>query len=140
MDKSIYLIDDALWKVFVYVSSKNLNKSFDDIIDSERYFLLDDIIGDYFSDLLNDYDDLSKYSYFAFLGYNDNPFMMNFTNLGQDEDYSVAEFVTSTCNMFYVLGDNLIEYRIYADDLLARYGDVIPNQYKVLMRNVHSLN
>lgn len=71
---------------------------------------------------------------------NDNPFMMNFTNLGQDEDYSVAEFVTSTCNMFYVLGDNLIEYRIYADDLLARYGDVIPNQYKVLMRNVHSLN
>ena len=128
MDKSIYLIDDALWKVFVYVSSKNLNKSFDDII------------GDYFSDLLNDYGDLSKYSYFAFLGYNDNPFMMNFTNLGQDEDYSVAEFVTSTCNMFYVLGDNLIEYRIYADDLLARYGDVIPNQYKVLMRNVHSLN
>ena len=128
MDKSIYLIDDALWKVFVYVSSKNLNKSFDDII------------GDYFSGLLNDYGDLSKYSYFAFLGYNDNPFMMNFTNLGQDEDYSVAEFVTSTCNMFYVLGDNLIEYRIYADDLLARYGDVIPNQYKVLMRNVHSLN
>ena len=128
MDKSIYLIDDALWKVFVYVSSKNLNKSFDDII------------GDYFSDLLNDYGDLSKHSYFAFLGYNDNPFMMNFTNLGQDEDYSVAEFVTSTCNMFYVLGDNLIEYRIYADDLLARYGDVIPNQYKVLMRNVHSLN
>lgn len=128
MDKSIYLIDDALWKVFVYVSSKNLNKSFDDIF------------GDYFSDLLNDYGDLSKYSYFAFLGYNDNPFMMNFTNLGQDEDYSVAEFVTSTCNMFYVLGDNLIEYRIYADDLLARYGDVIPNQYKVLMRNVHSLN
>ena len=128
MDKSIYLIDDALWKVFVYVSSKNLNKSFDDII------------GDYFSDLLNDYGDLSKYSYFAFLGYNDNPFMMNFTNLGQDEDYSVAEFVTSTCNMFYVLEDNLIEYRIYADDLLARYGDVMPNQYKVLMRNVHSLN
>lgn len=128
MDKSIYLIDNALWKVFVYVSSKNLNKSFDDII------------GDYFSDLLNDYGDLSKYSYFAFLGYNDNPFMMNFTNLGQDEDYSVAELVTSTCNMFYVLGDNLIEYRIYADDLLARYGDVIPNQYKVLMRNVHSLN
>lgn len=68
MDKSIYLIDDTLWKVFVYDSSKNLNKSFDDIIDSERYFLLDDIMGDYFSDLLNDYDDLSKYSYFAFLG------------------------------------------------------------------------
>ena len=47
MDKSIYLIDGALWKVFVYDSSKNLNKSFDDIIDSERYFLLDDIMGDY---------------------------------------------------------------------------------------------
>lgn len=128
MDKSIYLIDDALWKVFVYVSSKNLNKSFDDII------------GDYFSDLLNDYDDLSKYSYFAFLGYNDNPFMMNFTNLGQDEDYSVAEFVANACNEFYALGEYLIDYRIYADDLLARYSDVIPNQYKVLMRNVHSLN
>ncbi len=51
MDKSIYLIDDALWKIFVYDSSKNLNKSFDDII------------GDYFSDLLNDYGDVIPNQY-----------------------------------------------------------------------------